>query len=1257
MTSDQNDMDTVPVKMIINVILFCFVMGAALTEAPADADACFRVSGVNGSLECNVRTLSADRDVSSMHSDGAERLAIRCGPLLAESSLRDHHFGRMQGLAEISITNCKILRLPGNVFEGLRGLKSLKIRSKNNEWANNKELELSLGAFNGLRELHTLDLGFNNIRKIPSDLFCALENIISLNLTRNKLKFVDELGFGHKCGSTLQTIDLSHNDIMALPADSEILHLRRLTQLFLQNNKISELPADVFGDLLSLKVVNISDNAINYLPEELFSNTKEIREIYMQNNELETLPKRIFNRLEQLLVLDLSVNKLKGDRIEDETFGGLIRLVVLDLSHNAVGRVGSRLFKDLFFLQILSLANNSISHIDDNAFSPLFNLHTLKLGHNKLQAIEEHVFNGLFILNKLNLNNNLLSYISENAFKNCSDLKELDLSSNKLTNVPEAISQLPFLKSLDLGENLLTEIKNDSFHNLSQLTGLRLIDNQIGNLTAGMFWGLPSLQVLNMAKNKIQSIETEAFQKNTQLEAVRLDSNFISDINGVFVSLTKLLWLNLSENHLVWFDYAFVPSSLKWLDIHANFIEILGNYYKIQKELQVKTLDASHNRLVALSPMSIPNSVELLFINNNFISNIEMDTFFEKRNLSRVDMYTNEIESLDINSLRISRVADDRALPEFYISGNPFRCDCTMKWLLLINSLDSREYPRIMDLENVICKESYVRGVKYLPVSSLHMKDFLCKFETHCPEGCHCCDFNNCKCKTVCPKNCSCYHDSTKATSVIDCSLKQLKLVPQNIPTDVTHIYLDGNVFNELNGTVIDLIPKASVLYLNASNIVHIENNTFNQLGALRILHLDNNKLKRLLGLEFAKLSNLKELYLQNNIIEYISNETFYPLGALEVLRLDGNRLVNYGLWHLDNNKKLQTLFVGSNHWSCDCKYLQGFLTYISQNVEKVIDIHNLWCLNELADPAAKKPLNLNVTVCSEISDTSAISAFFVSNNLPLLVSTLTGFMLILLILALVFTFRYACRMWLYSNCGIKLSPLAGAFEDADKLYDAYMCYSPKDEEFVVESLARELENGYPSYHLCLHYRDVPQFEATYAQFPDLVVEATEASRRIIVVLTKNFILTEWSQIEFRQALQRALRKNPHKLIIVAAGLVPRDPELKSYFKTGLEITWKEKRFWERLRYAMPSSKRRSHKLKRLNYGRNSNTYTMDASVLNSTCQTLCGKSAHSAERSPAERPMSEHIYSTIDSDYSSADHVRQPQAVVLHHTVQTYLV
>lgn len=1251
-------MDSV-LKMIIEVIILCVATGAALTEAPRESTGCVRVT--DGAVLCEVTSLPAVEELATtVRAAGASRLQLSCGPDSSAVSLRPHHFDRLQGLIELTIIDCGPALLPADTFAGMRGLETLTLRFSDN---NPTDLELSSGAFDGLKELHRLDLGRNGIRKIPSDLFCALDNLISLNLTGNKIKYVDELGFGHRCGSTVQAIDLSHNRIATVPPDSEVVHFRRLTQLYLQNNDIHELSADVFADLLSLKVLNISNNALASVPPDLFSSTREIREIYMQNNLLETLPKGIFNRLEQLLVLNLSGNKLSSDQMDEGMFRGLIRLIVLDLSHNSVARVSANLFRDLFFLQILDLRNNSITSIEDNAFLPLFNLHTLNLGENKLLLIKEQSFNGLFILNKLTLNNNLINKVADNVFKNCSDLKELDLSSNRLTKIPRAIIQLSVLKSLDLGENLINEISNHSFQNLSQLTGLRLIDNQIGNLSAGMFRDLPNLQVLNLAKNKIQSIERETFQRNTQLEAVRLDGNFISDINGVFVSLTKLLWLNLSENHLVWFDYAFIPENLKWLDIHANFIEILGNYYKIKNNLHVKTFDASHNRLVALSALAIPNSVELLFINNNFISNVDTDTFSEKKNLTRVDMYANEIEHLDLNSLRVSRVPADRPLPQFYVSGNPFRCDCLMKWLLVINNNTSRHYPRVMDIDSVICKESYVRGAKYSPIVNLKVNDFLCRYETYCAESCKCCERGDCDCRIVCPKNCSCYHDSNKSVNVVDCSALMSPMVPQSLPVDATHLYLDGNLYIDLNRTFFIKTTNVRVLYLNSSSIENIYNNTFADLYILEVLHLEQNKLTKLQGLEFVKLSNLRKLFLHDNNIEHISNETFSLLNSLEVLRLDGNRLTNYALWHLDNNKKLKSLFIGKNYWSCQCKYLQGFLMYLSQNVEKVTDVGSLFCTNDPANLAEKKPLQLNGTTCTDVGADAAMSAFLVSNNLPLLASVLTGIMLVLLILALVFTFRYTCRMWLYSNCGIKLSPLAEAFDEADKLYDAYICYSPKDEEFAIDTLARELETGYPSYHLCLHYRDVPQFEATYAQFPDLVVEASDASRRIIVILTKNFIRTEWSHLEFRQALQRALQKNPHKLIVVGVGAIPRDAESKPYFKTGLEITWKEKRFWERLRYAMPSSKRRSQKLKRLNYGRQSNNYTMDASVMNGTCQTLCGKSANSAERSPCDRPLSEHIYSTIDSDYSSADRAEyrvrsnHPNAIVLEHTVQTYLV
>ena len=61
---------------------------------------------------------------------------------------------------------------------------------------------------------------------------------------------------------------------------------------------------------------------------------------------------------------------------------------------------------------------------------------------------------------------------------------------------------------------------------------------------------------------------------------LRLDNNKLEDINGLLQAQSELQWLNVSANNLQWFDYAFIPRNLKWLDIHDNAIEELGNYYR-----------------------------------------------------------------------------------------------------------------------------------------------------------------------------------------------------------------------------------------------------------------------------------------------------------------------------------------------------------------------------------------------------------------------------------------------------------------------------------------------------------------------------------------------------------------------------------------------------------------------------------------------------------------------------------------------------
>ncbi|XP_076387505.1 toll-like receptor 7 [Megachile rotundata] len=1187
------------------------------------------------SADCTLRVLDPGTITSLVSSlDGAFKLRIRCSDVHHfESSFNAQSWQRLTSLHDLHVHGCKVLRIPKGAFQPLLELKKLTVQTFNAVWGAGRYLELAPDSLLGLRELHTLELVESNVQALPVGLLCGLDNLQTLNLTGNRLRDVNEIGLNRRdilpegkeepCRADIRILDLSRNDLNRLPENSPLLGLRQLQELHLQRNAIVEIAGDALTGLTVLRTFNASYNSLDSLPEGLFASTRDLREIHLAYNGLRDLPKGIFTRLEQLLVLNLAGNRLGSDRVDETTFLGLIRLIVLDLSYNLLTHIDAHMFKDLFFLQILDLRNNSIDRIESNAFLPLYNLHTLELSDNKLHTVGAQLFNGLFVLNRLTLSGNSIASIDPLAFRNCSDLKELDLSGNELTAVPDALRDLALLKTLDLGENRISSFYNGSFRNLDQLTGLRLIGNDIGNLSRGMLWDLPNLQILNLARNKVQHVERYAFERNERLEAIRLDGNFLSDINGVFTSIASLLLLNLSENHIEWFDYAFIPGNLKWLDIHGNFIESLGNYYEI-RDTKVKTLDASHNRITELTPLSVPDSVELLFINNNYISVVRPNTFTDKVNLTRVDMYANMIETMELTSLLLTKVPEDKPLPEFYIGGNPFNCNCSMDWLPSINNQTSTgEYPRIMDLDNVMCRTSGPRGVAIVPASTARAEQFLCRYEAHCFALCHCCDFDACDCEMTCPAGCKCYNDRTWKTNAVDCSGLGVDEIPRRIPMDATEVYLDGNVLRELQNHVFIGRKNMRVLYVNASGIESIQNRTFNGLNNLQILHLEDNRIRELKGFEFERLSHLRELYLQNNLIGFISNLTFLPLHSLEILRLSGNRLVTFPVWQVTLNARLVELSLGSNPWSCRCKFLQELSSWVSDNAHKVVDASDVWCYyGGDARPAYRRRLNVNETVCSDyFSQGGVIESIMISDYLPLVAATLSAVLVLLVIIVLAFIFREPVGAWAYSKYGLRFlrakpgkstggtaampsaAPMSTCCDaDRERLYDCYVCYSPNDEDFVLHSLAVELEHGTAGLRLCLHHRDLPCVLRTSAPAP-VVLEAVDASRRVLIILTRNFLQTEWSRFEFRAALHEALRGRAAQLVVVQAGHacpeVERDPELRPYLRTAAAIlTWGEKRFWERLRYAIPPANvgdiSVESKSSPLVYKRNINTYTLD---------------------------------------------------------------
>ena len=1127
-------------------------------------------------LSCRLRTISSDFDSSNFSLSQAEHvteLRVLCSDVLFfQSSLQPRVFQRLYSLNTLTLEHCKLTELRPGTFLGLDGMRQLTVRSHNSDWSA-MALELKPDSLVGMPHLEQLDLGQNNIWTLPGRVFCPLPALRHLNLTWNRLQDVSEVGVSGSCGAHLVTLDLSGNDLVVLP-EAGMAGLESLRTLHLQYNDLSMLADGALLGLASLNLLNISSNRLAALPPEVFNETLALTELYLHNNSLSVLAPGLFSALSRLTVLDLSNNHLTSEWVAADTFRGLLRLVVLNLSNNRLTQVTLDMFHDLSTLQVLDLSHNDLAVVGDLTFSPLANLHRLDLSHNTLEAVMGRSLAGLHVLSSLSVAHNNITWIASDAFDNCTSLRDLRLEHNLLQEVPEAVREATSLRTLKLSHNQFSSVAVSDFNGLSALRHLDLSSNILRSVCKACLADLLDLEVLDLSRNELGSVPHGAFDTNTKMQLLRMDGNKMTDINGLFASLSNLLWLNVSDNRITWFDYALIPSQLQYLDLHNNRIADLGNYFSLEGQLELRTLDASHNQLESLSSSSVPDSVELLFVNSNRITKMGAGTFANKHNLSMVDLFDNLLSKLDLNAISLPPVPEDRDLPEFYIGGNPIFCDCNMEWLHRMHQISGlRQHPRVMDLDKVTCTLPYPRGQENR-VSFLETQpsQFLCPYTSHCFALCQCCDFIACDCQMNCPEGCSCYHDETWATNIVDCSARGHNHLPDDIPMDATVVFMDNNDMPLLDAHRLIGRKNMMALYLNSSRVERIQNRTFHGLSSLKQLHLHDNLIQQLEGFEFEHLVHLRELYLHNNRLRAINNATFNGLHALEVLRLDGNALIDFPVWHLKLNKGLRDVSLAGNPWSCRCQYMVDFKNWLIRETDVVRDARAIACIS--SESGERGPLVLESSYsCENFVATSIVQEKLENDFLQPVLITLGLFFLVLVVGVVFAVFRARLRAGVSKKCGLKCFPSQrnpAKEEEAGLVYDAFVSHSERDAPFVTEVFAAELENSDPSYKLCLSSRDY-QTVGTYVG--DFIVHSIEASHRIILVLTKNFVDHDWCKFSFKAAHLEALKGLRNRLVVVMCGDVSEadmDADLADLVKGATKLRYEDKAFWARLTAVLP---------------------------------------------------------------------------------------
>ncbi|XP_068431580.1 trophoblast glycoprotein-like [Clinocottus analis] len=188
------------------------------------------------------------------------------------------------------------------------------------------------------------------------------------------------------------------------------------------------------------------------------------RNLFITGNQIGRIGPESFKGLENVTNLSLSNNRIS--EVESHSFAGLRSLRSLDLSNNQLAVIHPEAFtvqnQSLRELNLSRALYNHSSVMDlatSLRWSSLGTLKRLDLSHNGLIYLPSRIFSHLSGLQRLQLSNNSLVAVHNSTFSGLERLEELDLTLNAFKTVPEeGLRELDSLPRADLrlGENPFT---------------------------------------------------------------------------------------------------------------------------------------------------------------------------------------------------------------------------------------------------------------------------------------------------------------------------------------------------------------------------------------------------------------------------------------------------------------------------------------------------------------------------------------------------------------------------------------------------------------------------------------------------------------------------------------------------------------------------------------------------------------------------------------------------------------------------------
>lgn len=911
-------------------------------------------------------------------------------------------------------------------------------------------------------------------------------------------------------GGHLDTLEMSH---CPLPNESFNVYLEAMNATGLKDLRVKYGESGEDKKLVARQFAGLGDNLLD---------------LKIQSSDITSIDANAFEGLGNLRYLGIVGNRIM--QLPGDVFMPLFGLLSLELIESRLADMPEGLLRNQTRLQRLKLSTGRMSKwrhdLLDNT-TELGSLHIVKLSKELLAKDEQNeeveatgIFYSVPNLRNVSVSGRGLGSLPADLFANNKKLERFDWTFNRCPSGQRScvlqpasfVANITSLAAFNIVRSTRARLRlnEDFFWGCKGLVEVTIVRSGLEHLPHQLFRDTMHLRSVDFSHNAIMAVPDPLFQKTTFLVTLNMANNAIKGVlNSTLLRRTIMLKsLDMSSNNLtaIHGDAFLALSELEHLDLSDNFISFNDTTQPVWRVMNsMRRLDLSHN-LIRLH--SLPYEWTTLYL--------RMHTLNISHNLvgPKLDVVP------DLNFKQTADIVIDLSFNSIaHVSY--YQLEVASARQPPAPSVNLTGNPIECDCRAVDLAKN-LRNILGGPVTTwFQLQSSSSDLECTAPpklQGAKLkgdLDLAQLACvfpsdvypKVSCPTPCRCQYTPVNGQVLVNCS--SLNVLPAFVP----------------------LLPNTKIVTLDLSN---------SQLTNLNTL-----------ANTMANYSYVTELILSHNSLKEVKVQDLPQ--ALNSLSIDHNDIkrVDVGMLKLMNG--LSSVKLGGNPYDCDCDSAHLY-KYVRRNY-RVLDQNEV----TLQCKQGAVPV-LNISDSGVFcSDTSDIVVAYVLPPILLI--------LVLLLLLTLFLFnRETIYIWLYSHPKARALCCAPEEPDSAKPYDVFVSYAHQDEEFVEEVLVPVLEDASQeiNFRCLVHVRDfVPGRDIS-----EQIIEAVDLSKRTLIILSDNFVASDWAKMEFDVAHARS------NLIVVLKGAMPDKDKmwdgLKEYVRANTYLSWDDPWFWQKLRYALP---------------------------------------------------------------------------------------